>query len=560
MTRQLSYSSGIADKPLLGLTVGAALRSAAIKYPDRDAIVSLFQGLRYTYAEFDRAADDVAASLVALGVTAGDRVAIWSANRAEWLIAHHGAARIGAIVVTVNPALRQGEAEHILGDSEASVIFAARNFRTYSFVEALSDMRAKLPNLQHLIYFGDGPAKSALTWGEFLALGTPDTLEKAKVIAKLVTFDDACNIQYTSGTTGRPKGALLTHHGLLNQRLLRWRAATPHRAGPHLPSRALLSLLWHRPRCARCLTHGSALILPAEGFETKSALTSIVQEGCTSFYGVPMMYIALLNDPDFGQFDLRSLRTGCMGGAPCPTETMRQAVSRMHMHGITVVYGMTETSPISHQSLADDDNETRVSTVGTIHPHLQAKVIDPVTGATQPIGQSGELCIRGYSVMQGYWGNPTATSEAIDAKGWMHTGDLAVMNNRGYVQIVGRIKDTVIRGGREHLSSRDRRISRQLARHSRGVRLRCARREVWRGSLRMDTAKSRPLINTRTDQGPVSGSGLPPIRCRAISGLLMNSQPRPAEKFNDFVCASWKSSNWNRCSLCGRLPSLFVEQ
>ena len=447
MTRQLSYSSGIAAKPLLGLTVGAALRSAAITYPDRDAIVSLFQGLRYTYAEFDRAADTVAASLITLGVTAGDRVAIWSANRAEWLIAHHGAARIGAIVVTVNPALRQGEAQHILGDSEASVIFAARNFRTYSFVEALSDMRAKLPSLQHLIYFGDEPAESALTWGEFLALGTSDTLEKAKAMADLVTFDDACNIQYTSGTTGRPKGALLTHHGLLNNGYFVGERQ-------HLTEHDRICLPVPFFHCfgiglgaLAALTHGSALILPAEGFETKRTLTSIVQEGCTSFYGVPMMYIALLNDPDFSQFDLRSLRTGCMGGAPCPTETMRQAVSRMHMHGITVVYGMTETSPISHQSLADDDNETRVSTVGTIHPHLQAKVIDPATGATQPIGQSGELCIRGYSVMQGYWRNPAATSEAIDAKGWMHTGDLAVMNDRGYVQIVGRIKDTVIRGG-----------------------------------------------------------------------------------------------------------------
>ncbi len=447
MTHSLSHSTGSTDTPLLEHTVGAALRITALRYPNRDALVSLFQNLRYTYAELDRAADNVAAGLATLGVKAGDRVAIWSANRAEWLVAHHGAARIGAIVVTVNPALRQGEAEHILGDSQTSVLFAARNFRAYSFVDALSNMLPKLPCLQHVIYFDDQAVESALNWAEFLSLGTAAAQEQARTMEQRVTMMDPCNIQYTSGTTGRPKGALLTHHGLLNNGFFVGERQ-------HLTEQDRICLPVPFFHCfgiglgaLAALTHGSALVLPAEGFDAKTALTAIVNEGCTSFYGVPMMYIAMLNDADFSRYDLASLRTGCMGGAPCPTETMRQAVERMHMRAITVVYGMTETSPISHQSFADDDNETRVSTVGTIHPHLQAKVIDPTTGATQPFGVAGELCVRGYSVMAGYWRNPVATSDAIDPEGWMHTGDLAVMSERSYVQIVGRIKDTVIRGG-----------------------------------------------------------------------------------------------------------------
>lgn len=447
MTHSLSYSAGSTDTPLLEHTIGAALRVAARRYPNSDALISLFQNQRFTYAELNRAADNVAACLAALGVKSGDRVAIWSANCAEWLITHHGAARIGAIVVTVNPALRQGEAEHILNDSQTCVLFAARNFRAYSFVDALSSILPKLPCLQHVIYFSDEPAESGLTWAEFLSLETPAAREQKKAMEERVSASDPCNIQYTSGTTGRPKGALLTHRGLLNNGFFVGERQ-------HLTERDRICLPVPFFHCfgiglgaLAALTHGSALILPAEGFDTKTSLAAIVSERCTSFYGVPMMYIAMLNDPAFGRHDLRTLRTGCMGGAPCPTETMRQAVDRMHMHAITVVYGMTETSPISHQSLADDDNETRVSTVGTIHPHLQAKVIDPATGETQPSGVAGELCIRGYSVMAGYWRNPAATNEAIDTEGWMHTGDLAVMSERSYVQIVGRIKDTVIRGG-----------------------------------------------------------------------------------------------------------------
>lgn len=443
----LSYSSGTSDKPLLGQSIGSALRDAAALYPEHDAIVSIFQNQRYTYAQLDAEADTVASALCALGVNAGDRVAIWSANCAEWLIAHHGAVRIGAIVVTVNPALRQGEAEYILGNSEASVIIAARGFRSYSYIDAMEGIRPNLPHLRHLVYFGAEPAAKALSWTEFLARATPKASAQATEMESRVSFDDPCSLQYTSGTTGRPKGALLTHHGLLNNGYFvgeRQHFTQADRICLPVPFFHCYGLVLG---AFAAITHGSALILPAEGFDTKTSLASIAAERCTAFYGVPMMYIALLNDPDFDNYDLSSLRTGCMGAAPCPTETMRQAVTRMHMREITVVYGMTETSPISHQSLVDDDLEVRVSTIGRVHPHIQAKVIDPVTGSTLPLGLPGELCIRGYSVMRGYWRNPDATADAIDPAGWMHSGDLAVMTENKCVQIVGRIKDTVIRGG-----------------------------------------------------------------------------------------------------------------
>lgn len=443
----LSYASGTADQPLLGVTIGAALRTAAGKFGDSDAIVSLFQNSRYTYSELDAAADAVASALIALGVKAGDRIAIWSANRVEWVIAHHGIVRIGAIAVKVNPALRETEAQYILNNAEASVVFAARAFRDYSYVDAIANIRPDLPHLRHLIWFGDETRPSDLSWPEFLKLGNQETLATVRQIEYLVSFDDPCSLQYTSGTTGRPKGALLTHHGVLNNGYfvgLRQRFTPADRICLPVPFFHSFGLVLG---ALAAITHGCALILPAEGFDPASSLSAIASERCTAFYGVPMMYIALLGDPDFDQYDLSSLRTGCMGAAPCPIETMRQTVTRMHMREITVAYGMTETSPISLQSLHDDENEIRVSTVGTVHPHVEIKVIDPGSGRTLPYGQPGELCIRGYSVMRGYWRNPEATARAIDEAGWMHSGDLAIMTPNNYVEIVGRIKDTIIRGG-----------------------------------------------------------------------------------------------------------------
>jgi fatty-acyl-CoA synthase len=444
MTTGLSYAQGSTAQPLMRLTIGQALRQAAERFPDNEAIVSLHQSQRISYATLDRQADRVASALLAMGVSRGDRVAIWSPNNAEWLIAQYGAVRIGAIVVTVNPALRDEEARYVLADSDCSVVFAAPAFRDFSFAEALGRIRGQLPSLRHIVYLSDHPAEGGLSWTGFLQQATPrQQLNEAEAEARC---EDPCSLQYTSGTTGRPKGALLTHYNILNN-------------GHCVGERQLLT-----PKDRICLpvpffhcfglvlgalaavTHASTIVLPGESFDAKATLDSIARERCTSLYGVPMMFISLLSHPEIATTDLSTLRTGAMGGAPCPIEVMRQAVDTMNVKQITVVYGMTETSPISFQSLADDSNEIRVTTVGQIHSHLEAKVIGD-KGQTLEIGKTGELCVRGYSVMQGYWRNPEATREAIDEEGWMHTGDLAVMMPDNYLQIVGRMKNTIIRGG-----------------------------------------------------------------------------------------------------------------
>jgi fatty-acyl-CoA synthase len=443
---KVSYVSGTSAVPLLDLTIGAALRRAAEKFGARPALVSLFQEKRLDYATLDREADRVAAALLASGIAPGDRVAIWSANRFEWLVAHHGAVRIGAIVVTVNPAFRAAEAAHVLKDSETCLLFLSEGFRSFSFLDAVREIRPGLPALRLVVSF-DRAAEDCEAWDAFLEQGAAG--ENADIVAaeRFVTFDDACSLQYTSGTTGRPKGALLTHHNILNNGHF---VGERQRLSEH-DSICLPVPFFHCYGLVlgamAAVTHGSALVLPGETFEPEKVLAAIQSEGCTSFYGVPMMYIALLNHPSFERYDLRSLRTGCIGAAPCPLETLKQTVSRMNMREVTPVYGMTETSPISFQSMPDDEDELRVSTVGAIHPHLEAKIVDPATKRVAPRGQAGELCIRGYSVMRGYWRNPEATREAIDENRWMHSGDLAVMLPNGYVQIVGRIKDTIIRGG-----------------------------------------------------------------------------------------------------------------
>lgn len=441
---QLSYASGVVDQPLLGITIGTALREAAERYGANEALVSLFQGQRFTYADLDREADRVACALLAMGVKPGDRVAIWSANRAEWLIAHHGAVRIGAIVVTVNPALRKDEALYVFRDSGAKIVFASREFRGFSFAGVLSEIRGELPELNEIVYFDKSPG--GVFWDDFLNLGQGKRAALAS-LEPTISCDLACSLQYTSGTTGRPKGALLTHHNILNNGYFvgeRQRLSPVDRICLPVPFFHCFGIVLG---ALAALTHGSALVLPSESFDPKIALDAIQKERCTSFYGVPMMYISLLSHPDMKTTDFSSLRTGCMGGAPCPIETMRQAVEVLHMPEITVAYGMTETSPISFQTLPDDSNDVRVTTVGRIHPHIEAKVADPATHRTVAHNTPGELCIRGYSVMREYWRNPEGTREAIDSEGWMHTGDLAVMRPDGCVQIVGRIKNTIIRGG-----------------------------------------------------------------------------------------------------------------
>jgi fatty-acyl-CoA synthase len=441
---QLSYASGVSDQPLLRVTIGSALREAARRFPRHDAVVSLFEGQRLTYADLDHQADRVASALLALGIKRGDRIAIWSANRIEWLVVHHGAVRIGAIIVTVNPALRQDEVRHVLQNSQSRMIFASRAFRGYSFAQALDAVRPVLPDLSEIVYFDMD--KTGSDWFAFLNRCT-DGKDALAIAEGAVSCDDPCSLQYTSGTTGRPKGALLTHYNILNNGHFvgeRQKLSETDRICLPVPFFHCFGLVLG---ALAALTHGSAIVLPGESFDATATLDAIRNERCTSFYGVPMMYISLLTHPNVGQSDLSSLRTGCMDGAPCPVETMRQAVEVLNMREITVTYGMTETSPISFQSLPNDSNGVRVTTVGVVHPHIEAKIADPVTGGTVEVGVAGELCVRGYSVMLGYWRNPEATREAIDEQGWMHSGDLAIMLPDGYLQIVGRIKDTIIRGG-----------------------------------------------------------------------------------------------------------------
>ncbi len=442
---QRSHVAGDTDQPLLRNSIGGALRETAVRYANQEAIVSLFQGHRLTYAELDREADRAAAALLSLGVQIGDRVAIWSANRTEWLIAHHGAVRIGAVVVTVNPALRKDEAFYVFENSGAKIIFASHAFRGYSFADVLTEIRPNLVGLKEVIFFDEG--QCGLSWSDFLALGSNSDRDAIAKREQSVTSDLACSLQYTSGTTGKPKGAVLTHHNILNNGHFvgeRQRLSPSDRICLPVPFFHCFGIVLG---ALAAITHASAIVLPSDSFDPKLALDAIAREKCTSFYGVPMMFISVISHPDLKTTDVSSLRTGVMGGAPCPIETMRQAGDLLNMKEITVAYGMTETSPISFQSLPDDSDEDRVTTCGKIHPHLEAKIVDPGTGETVPHCTPGELCIRGYSVMQGYWRNPDATTGAIDGDGWMHSGDLAVMRPDGYVQIVGRIKNTIIRGG-----------------------------------------------------------------------------------------------------------------
>jgi fatty-acyl-CoA synthase len=437
--------SGVSDTPLLGKTIGLAVKEAAASFGNRLAVTSLFQNTQLTYAELDRLTSQVAASLIALGVKPGDRVAIWSANRWEWLAAHHGAVRAGAVLTPINPAFRAGELKYIMQDAGISVLFASPSFRAYSYIAAIEEVRAGLPELRSVILF-DGQSPGMTGWNEFLAAGQAVSESELQAVSDTIDFDTPCNIQYTSGTTGRPKGALLTHHGLLNNGFFVGRRL-------RFSERDIICLPVPFFHCfgnvlgaLAAAAYGSELVLPSESFDPLTTLKAVEVRRCTVMYGVPMMFIAMLGHPEFGALDLGSLRTGVMGAAPCPMPVMKGAIERMHLHELTVAYGMTETSPVSFQSFTDDSAEARVSTVGAIHPHIEAKIIG-AGGEIVPRGVPGELCVRGYSVMRGYWNREDATREAIDSGRWMHSGDLAVMNENGYVQIVGRLKDTIIRGG-----------------------------------------------------------------------------------------------------------------
>ncbi|MFD8541402.1 linear/branched/unsaturated fatty acid:CoA ligase LbuL [Streptomyces rubrogriseus] len=438
---QPSYAHGTSTTPLLGDTVGANLGRAIAAHPGREALVDVQSGRRWTYAEFGAAVDELARGLLAKGVTRGDRVGIWAVNCPEWVLVQYATARIGVIMVNVNPAYRAHELEYVLKQSGITLLVASLAHKSSDYRAIVEQVRGRCPALRETVYIGD-PSWDALTAGAAAV-----EQERVDALAAELSCDDPVNIQYTSGTTGFPKGATLSHHNILNNGY--WVGRT---VGYTEQDRVCLPVPFYH--CFGMVmgnlgatSHGACIVIPAPSFEPAATLEAVQRERCTSLYGVPTMFIAELNLPDFASYDLTSLRTGIMAGSPCPVEVMKRVVAEMHMEQVSICYGMTETSPVSLQTRMDDDLEHRTGTVGRVLPHIEVKVADPVTGVTLPRGEAGELRTRGYSVMLGYWEEPGKTAEAIDPGRWMHTGDLAVMREDGYVEIVGRIKDMIIRGG-----------------------------------------------------------------------------------------------------------------
>jgi fatty-acyl-CoA synthase len=437
-----SYSHGTSDTPLLGDTIGANFERAAARFPDRPALVSRHQDVRLTYAELGAAVDAAAAGLLRAGIAAGDRVGIWAPNCSEWVVIQYATAKVGAILVNVNPAYRTHELEYVLRQSGVRLLFSASAFKTSDYAAMIDEVAGAIDTLERTV-FVDRPE-----WAEFCA-GDVDRDAIAARMAGL-SFDDPVNIQYTSGTTGFPKGATLSHHNILNNGFFVTELV-------RLTERDLTCLPVPFYHCfgmvmgnLGTLAHGGCVVIPAAGFDPRATLEAVAAEGVTSLYGVPTMFIAMLDHEDFDSFDLSSLRTGIMAGSPCPIEVMKKVVDRMHMSEVAICYGMTETSPVSTQTRVDDPLERRVATVGRVGPHVEVKVVGvdgPDLGLVVERGQPGELCTRGYSVMLGYWDDPERTAEAVDRAGWMHTGDLATMDDEGYLNIVGRSKDMVIRGG-----------------------------------------------------------------------------------------------------------------
>jgi fatty-acyl-CoA synthase len=444
---QLSYSHGASATPLLGETIGENLRRMAATFPDSEAVVDVPTGRRWTYRQFDADTDALAGGLLAAGIEARDRVGIWAPNCAEWVLLQYATARIGAILVNINPAYRSHELSYVLRQARVRLLVSAESFRTSDYRAMIGEVRDGLDQLERVIYLGMPEWDALLSSGE---AGTaadaagPGALRRREAA---LAFDDPINIQYTSGTTGFPKGATLSHHNILNNGFFigeMCRYTELDRVCIPVPFYHCFGMVLGN---LACTTHGACIVIPAPGFESAATLRAAQDERCTSLYGVPTMFIAELALPDFADYDLTTLRTGIMAGSPCPVEVMKRVVSEMHMAEVTIAYGMTETSPVSTQTRPDDDTERRVSTVGRVHPHVEVKIVNPDSGLVLPRGEPGEMCTRGYSVMLGYWDEPEKTAEAIDGARWMHTGDLAVMDAAGYLNIVGRIKDMVIRGG-----------------------------------------------------------------------------------------------------------------
>jgi fatty-acyl-CoA synthase len=438
---QLSYSHGTSSTPLLGETIGDNLRRIAGQFGDSEVVVDVPSGRRWTYRQFDADTDALARGLLAAGMKARDRVGIWSPNCAEWVLLQFATAKIGAILVNINPAYRTHELEFVLRQSGVRLLVSAESFKTSNYHAMVDEVSGGLDGLERVIFLGTPE------WDELFATGQSVGGDALATREAELAFDDPINIQYTSGTTGFPKGATLSHHNILNNGFFigeACRYSERDRVCIPVPFYHCFGMVLGN---LATVTHGACIVIPAPGFDPAATLRATADERCTSLYGVPTMFIAELALPDFGDYDLTSLRTGIMAGSPCPVEVMKRVVSEMHMAEVTIAYGMTETSPVSAQTTADDDMERRVSTVGRVHPHVEVKIINPDNGLVLPRGEPGEMCTRGYSVMLGYWNEPEKTAEAIDAGRWMHTGDLAVIDTAGYLNIVGRIKDMVIRGG-----------------------------------------------------------------------------------------------------------------
>lgn len=457
--RGLSHVQGDTSAPLWDRTIPALLSETAARVPEHDAAVFPASGLRWTYAQFAREVDRLAGGLLALGLEPSDRIGIWAPNRPEWLLTQFATARIGAILVCINPAYRTGELEYALTKVGCRALIAAPRFKSSDYFGMLATLApelatsepghlraTRLPALRVVVGMGDVPPPGMLAFDEVVTMGdrvAPSRLE-ASTAGLLPT--DPINIQFTSGTTGSPKGACLTHRNIVNNA----RFVTDTMQFTDADRLCIPVPFYHCFGMVMgtlgCVTKGATMVIPGEGFEAGATLEAVSKERCTALYGVPTMFVAQLQHPDFARYDLSSLRTGIMAGAPCPAEIMRRVQRQMHMQGVTIAYGMTETAPVSFQSAPDDPLEARVSTVGRIHPHVEVKIVDEA-GAPVPVGIQGELWTRGYSVMQGYWNEAEKTAESIDAEGWMHTGDLATMNAEGYVAITGRLKDMILRGG-----------------------------------------------------------------------------------------------------------------
>ncbi|MBX3495113.1 MAG: AMP-binding protein [Parvibaculum sp.] len=469
----LSHVRGADAPPLREETIGQALAAAAVKWSDREALVSVHQNIRWTYRELNEKAEALAAGLLALDLARGDRVGIWAPNCAEWTLTQFATAKAGIILVNINPAYRLSELEYTLNKVGVKALIAPERFKTSEYVEMVETLApeiaqstgeisaAKLPHLKHAVQIGGTPRPGWLAFDGIAGRAGEAERKAVEALADKLDCRDAINIQFTSGTTGLPKGATLSHHNILNNGFMVGRSI-----GLKEGDRLCIPVpLYHCFGMVMgnlgCLTHGATMVYPADAFDPLAVLQAVEKERCTGLYGVPTMFIAELGHPDFAKFDLSSLRTGCMAGSPCPVEVMKQVISRMHMRDVTIAYGMTETSPVSFQTGESDPLERRVSTIGRVQPHLECRIVD-LDGKTVPCGEPGELCTRGYSVMIGYWDDKEKTAEAVDAEGWMHTGDLATIDEEGYGNIVGRLKDMVIRGG-ENVYPRE--IEEYLYRH-----------------------------------------------------------------------------------------------